>query len=156
MQTDIGVTKNPFLEVEREVMGEQGGAAGAAPPLFANAKPLPKVKKDALGDVGAVLLPLEKLKLKSPRGHAFEQEIHEFLLANFNGYTVSSGNIAGHWKDDRERDHYGEHREYKVALPHRESVASLEAFLAELAREMGEECIYLELGREIFLVYRST
>ena len=137
-------------------MGEQGGAVGAAPPPFFSAKPFPNVKKDILGQIGAVLLPLEKLKQKSPRGRAFEQEIHDFLLTNFNGYTVSSGNISGHWKDDQQRDHYGEHREYKVALPHGESAATLEVFLAELAREMGEECIYLETSREIFLVYRTT
>ena len=51
------------------------------------------VKRESLGQLAAVLLPLEKLKLKSTRGIAFEQEIHDFLLTNFNGYTVSSGNI---------------------------------------------------------------
>ena len=113
------------------------------------------VKRESLGQLAAVLLPLEKLKLKSVRGIPFEQEIHDFLLTNFNGYTVSSGNISGHWKDDRDRDHYGEHREYKVALPIRDARSSLEAFLAELAREMGEECIYAEIGSEIFLIYHS-
>jgi len=118
------------------------------------AKPLPAVKRESLGQFAALLLPLEKLKLKSPRGHSFEQEIHEFLLTSFNGYTMASGNISGHWKDDCERDHYGEHREYKVALPDESSAASLEVFLAGLAHEMDEECIYIEVGAEIFLIYR--
>jgi len=116
-------------------------------------KPLPQVKHEALGQVAAALLPLEKLKLKSPRGLPFEREIHEFLVTNFNGYTVFSGNISGHWKDDAGHVHYGEHRQYKVALPGPDSVASFEVFLAELAADMGENCIYIELSREIFLIY---
>ena len=119
-------------------------------------KPLPPVKREALGQLAVALLPIEKLKLKSPRGIPFEKEIHDFLVTNFNGYTVSSGNISGHWKDDHDHDHYGEHRQYKVALPANESVQSFEVFLSEIAADMGEDCIYMELGRDIFLIYRST
>src|SRR5688572_16154894 len=117
-------------------------------------KPLPPVKRESLGQLAVALLPIEKLKLKSPRGVTFEKEIHEFLVTNFNGYTVSSGSISGHWKDDAGHDHYGEHRQYKVAVGAPESTASLEVFLSDLAREMGEECIYFELGKEIVLIYR--
>jgi hypothetical protein len=117
------------------------------------AKPFPKVKREVIGQVAVTLLPLEKLKLKSPRGIPFEREIHDFFVTKFNGYTVSSGNISGHWKDDAGRDHYGEHRQYKVALDGRESVTSFEVFLAELAADIGEDCIYVELSREIFLIY---
>jgi hypothetical protein len=119
-------------------------------------KPLPPVKRESLGQLAAALLPIEKLKLKSPRGIPFEKEIHDFLVTNFNGYTVASGNISGHWKDDHGHVHYGEHRQYKVALPAAESIQSFEVFLAEIGADMGEECIYMELGREIFLIYRST
>lgn len=120
------------------------------------AKPLPKVKREFLGEVAVTLLPAEKLKSKSPRGRAFEEEIHDFLVTNFNGYTVSSGSISGHWKDDTGHDHYGEHRQYKVAVGAPESRTSLEVFLADLAREMDEECIYVEFGREILLIYRAS
>jgi hypothetical protein len=114
------------------------------------------VKKEALGPIGAALLPAEKIKMKSPRGEPFEKEVHQFLVSNFNGYTVSSGNISGHWKDDLGHDHYGEHREYKVALPGAEKARNFQVYLANLAAEMGEECIYVELGAEIFLVYRAN
>jgi len=120
------------------------------------AKPLPTVKRESLGRVAVALLPIEKLKLKSPRGTPFEREIHDFLVTNFNGYTVSSGNISGHWKDDTGHDHYGEHRQYKVALAAEESIRSFEVFLAEIAAEMREECIYMEIGREIFLIYSTA
>ena len=116
---------------------------------------LPCVKRESLGQLAAALLPIEKLKTKSPRDIPFEREIHDFLVTNFNGYTVSSGNISGHWKDDAGHDHYGEHRQYKVAVVANEGRHSLEVFLAEIAAEMREECIYLEVGREIFLVYAA-
>jgi hypothetical protein len=119
-------------------------------------KPFPSVKREALGQLAAVLLPIEKLKLESPRGIPFEREIHDFLVTNFNGYTVSSGNISGHWKDDTGHEHYGEHRQYKVAVAAGESIQSLEVFLADIAAEMREECIYIELGRDIYLIYASA
>jgi hypothetical protein len=124
--------------------------------MSSKTKPLPAIKREPLGQLAAALLPIEKLKRKSPRGVSFEHEIHEFLVTNFNGYTVSSGNISGHWKDDTGHDHYGEHRQYKVALAAKESVRSFEVFLAELAAEMNEECIYVEIGREIFLIYAAA
>jgi hypothetical protein len=118
-------------------------------------KPLPSIKRECLGQLAVALLPIEKLKFKSPRGIAFEREIHDFLVTNFNGYTVSSGNISGHWKDDHGHVHYGEHRQYKVAVTAHEGIASFEVFLSEIAADMREECIYVELGREIFLVYAA-
>jgi hypothetical protein len=122
-------------------------------PSGRSATPLPRVRRESLGYIAALLLPIEKLKARSLRGRSFEKEVHDFLLTNFNGYTVSSGNISGHWKDEAGRDHYGEHREYKVALPDRSFSGSLEVFLAGLAGEMGEECIYLEIASDIFLIY---
>ncbi|MGZ8899643.1 MAG: hypothetical protein ACXW3Z_06070 [Limisphaerales bacterium] len=124
--------------------------------LQAEIKPLPPVKRECLGQLAVALLPIEKLKIKSPRGVPFEREIHDFLVTNFNGYTVSSGNISGHWKDDHGHDHYGEHRQYKVAVAAQEGIASFEVFLSEIATEMREECIYVEIGREIFLVYAAN
>ena len=118
-------------------------------------KSLPAIKCDALGRKGTALLPLEKLKKNSPRGVSYEKEIHDFLLTNFNGYTVCSGNISGHWKDDSGKDHYGEHREYRVAIPTVEIEQFFRAYLAGLAAEIEEECIYLELGSELYLVYRN-
>jgi hypothetical protein len=146
------VTTNPFPENGEKKAGEHRRRGGGRASRLCRL--LPRIRRGALGFVAAVLLPIEKLKGKSPRGLSFEQEIHDFLLTNFNGYTVSSGNISGHWKDDNGRDHYGEHREYRVALPSRAFSASLDVFLAGLAWEMGEECIYVEVASEIFLVYQ--
>lgn len=108
---------------------------------------------ELLGSTAVVLLPLEKLKLNSARGTPFEREIHEYLAGKFNGYTVASGNISGHWKDHSGRDHYGEHREYKVALRGEVERRALGFYLAGLAAELGEECIYSEFGTEVYLIY---
>ena len=109
-----------------------------------------------MGAVATMLLPIEKLKKPSPRGVPFEKEIHDFLAITFNGYTVASGNISGHWKDNTARDHYGEHRQYRVALPPSPTARqSLETFLASLAHEMQENCIYLEYAGEAFLIYAA-
>src|SRR5688572_11401981 len=101
--------------------------------------------RESMGPVAAMLLPIDKLKQPSPRGVPFEEEIHEFLSVNLNGYTVSSGNISGHWRDNTGRDCYAEHRQYRVALPPSKTARqTLEIFLGTLAHEMGETCIYLE------------
>jgi hypothetical protein len=113
--------------------------------------------RESLGSVAAMLLPIEKLKVSSPRGVPFEQEIHDFLSTNLNGYTVSSGNISGHWKDHSGHDYYGEHREYRVALPpSREAFQTLELFAATLAHEMREACIYIEYRGEALLVWAAS
>jgi hypothetical protein len=118
--------------------------------------PFPKIKKESLGSVALALLPLEKLKNKSPRLIPFEKEIHDFLSTTFNGYTVHSGNISGYWKDDLEVNHYGEHRAYKVALPNKDARETFELFLATLAHEMDETCIYIEVAGEITLIYAKN
>lgn len=104
-----------------------------------------------------MLLPFEKLKERSPRGVPFEQEIHQFLSTTLNGYTVASGNISGHWKSHDGRDQYGEHREYRVALPASATARkTLELFVASLAHEMQETCIYIEFAGEAFLIYAAN
>lgn len=110
-----------------------------------------------MGLVAAMLLPIEKLKQPSPRGVPFEREIHDFLTTNLNGYTVASGNISGYWKDHDGKNLYGEHREYRVALPPSQTARqTLEIFLGTLAQEMCEACIYLEHGGEAFLIYAAA
>lgn len=119
-------------------------------------KPLPRVRREGLGLAVRALLPTEKLKWRSARGPSYERELHDFLLTNFNGYTVSSGCISGHWADPSGNDEYGEHREYCVAIPSGEGIEALEVFLSTLAEELEEECILLEAGAEIRLVYRAS
>ena len=120
-----------------------------------SAEQFPKVKSELLGQTGTILLPLEKLSKNSPRGVPFEKEVHDFLLTNFNGYTVASGNISGHWTDDSGRDIAGQHRQYRVALPNSDAIRSFEIFVATLASDLGEQCVYFELAGQIYLIYAT-
>jgi transcriptional antiterminator Rof (Rho-off) len=109
-------------------------------------------RKERLGHWAVLLLPSVKLKSEIRPGMTFQQEVHEFLIRNFRGYTVSFGNISGYWKDSEGREQYGEHREYKVALSDKNGRERLEAFLARLAADLREECVYLELPEGAWLI----
>lgn len=99
------------------------------------------------------LLPSLKLKQRGPDGLAVEDKVHRFLLGNFAGYTVETGNILGFWKDHAGHEHYGEHRLFRVAFAGEERMPALEAFLAGVAAEIGERSVYLETGEDAWLIY---
>lgn len=109
-------------------------------------------RRESLGRMAVFLLPSLKLKQRGPDGAAVEERIHRFLLANFVGYTLETGNILGYWKDDRGGEQYGEHRLFRVAFQDEARVPVLEAFLAEVAAEIGEQSIYLETGEDAWLI----
>ena len=122
--------------------------------MSANLPALPSFTSETLGCMAVALLPANKVRLASPRGKTFQEEIHEFLITNFTGYTVASGNISGWWKDAEGKELQGQHIEYKVALPNDPAaLGTLQAFLASLAFEMKEECLYLEIGSHASLIF---
>lgn len=113
----------------------------------------PAFRIDSLGRMAVFLLPSLKLKRKK-QGRNVEEIVHQFLLEHFDGYTASAGNIFGFWRDPKSRrEFYGEHKEYKVSFRGRDRVAMLQEFLSRLARELDEDCIYLEYGEDAWLVY---
>jgi len=111
--------------------------------------------KESLGRLGILLLPSLKMKSTSPRGNTYEQEVHEFLVGNFSGYTVASGNIAGFWKDSQGRQHYGEHQEYRVGFLSEDKIPFLENYISKLAEELGEESIFWATGEDAWLIYKK-
>ena len=105
-----------------------------------------------LGRIGVFLLPSLKMKSQSPRGQTYDQELHDFLMNSFTGYTVTAGNISGYWKDESGREQYGEHREYKIAFSDERQIPPVEKHIAHLAAELGEEFIYCEYDDRAFLL----
>jgi hypothetical protein len=101
------------------------------------------------------LVPSLKLKERGHDGQRLEDRIHRYLVDTFGGYTAATGNIFGYWRDKRGGESYGEHKEYKVGLLADDRLPELKRFLAHLARELDEECIYLEAGREAWFIYAS-
>ncbi|MDB6130320.1 MAG: hypothetical protein JWM04_1427 [Verrucomicrobiales bacterium] len=112
-------------------------------------------RKESMGKTGLFLLPSLKMRRKSARGKSYDEELHDFLVKHFSGYTVSSGSISGYWKDEDGREHYGEHREYKVAFLKQKKVPLLEEYIAKLAEDIEEECVFWEKGDEAWLIYRT-
>jgi hypothetical protein len=82
-------------------------------------------------------------------------ELHEWLLANFNGYTLAHGKITGCWRDAGQPEMAGKYLEYRVACSDEAAIPRLEQRLADLAHELGEQCIFWEQGEKAWLIYPS-
>ncbi|MEO6760301.1 MAG: hypothetical protein ABIO24_12660 [Saprospiraceae bacterium] len=98
---------------------------------------------------------MPSLKLKEPSldGASVEYRLHAFLMDTFGGYTAQAGNILGYWRDENGHDTYGEHREFSVASPDEPTIPLLEDFLARMAVELHEDCIYVRNGSLAVLLY---
>lgn len=100
------------------------------------------------------LIPSLKLKQKVKKSKTVENIIHQFLMKNFQGYTVEAGNIFGYFKNkNQEEEEYGEHRRFTVAFKGEEKIPLLEKFLAYIGKMIREESIYFEIGKNAWLVY---
>lgn len=110
-------------------------------------------RERSLGNTVVFLLPSLKLKEPSLKGPSIENRLHGFLMDHFGGYTAQSGNIFGYWREDAGRDSYGEHREFSVAAPDASKLPLLKQFLAEMARDLKEECVYFRSGLDAYLIY---
>ncbi|MBU0624726.1 hypothetical protein KKF05_00075 [Patescibacteria group bacterium] len=112
---------------------------------------------ESLGKRALFLIPSVKVYGKKySKSGAVATKIHNFLSQTFGGYTCASGNIYGYFMGVDDPFAYDEHREFRVAFTDNKTetkLTKLQEFLAELATDIGEECIYLEVGGEALLVY---
>ena len=76
-----------------------------------------------------------------------------FLMENFGGYTATSANLFGYWKEEDGQQSYGEHREFVVALPDDKGLPELKEFLGKTARMLDEKCLYVEVAGVAVLLY---
>jgi hypothetical protein len=106
-----------------------------------------------LAECAVFLLSSLKLKGRGKSGALMEEQVHEFLLGTFGGYTAAAGNMFGYWKDHGGSDSSGEHRQFTGALSAASHAKVLKEFLAGIARDLGEESIYLEIGGRAVLIY---
>jgi hypothetical protein len=109
-----------------------------------------------LGKNVRFLLPSLKLKQPSDNGDTIEQCVHLFLMENFGGYTATSANLFGYWKEEDGGHTYGEHREFVVALPDGKGLLELKEFLGKTARTLDEKCLYFEHAGQAILLYGGT
>ncbi len=106
-----------------------------------------------LGKNVRFLLPSLKLKQPCPAGSTVEQTVHEFLMTHFGGYTATSANMFGYWKEEDGVFSYGEHREFTVALTGESGLNELKQFLGGITRTLDEKCLYVEVAGVAFLLY---
>jgi hypothetical protein len=106
-----------------------------------------------LGKNVRFLLPSLKLKHPCDHGVTIEQLVHQYLIEHFGGYTATSANLFGYWKEDDGEHTYGEHREFVVALPNDRGLPELKAFLARTARMLGEKWLYVEVSGVAVLLH---
>ena len=111
------------------------------------------MREEPIGRPAAFLVPSLKLKQRGESGQTLEEKLHGYLLGTFGGYTAAAGNFSGYWKDRSGREFYGEHRRFEVGLLEEDKLPELKRFLALLADDMGEQCIYLQAGEEALFVY---
>lgn len=60
---------------------------------------------------------------------------------------------SGYWREEDGRNSYGVHREFGVAAPHTSKHPLLKKFLAQTARDLKEECLYVRIGGIASLIY---
>ena len=113
------------------------------------------VREKPMGQVVRFLLPSLKLKQVAEAGITAEQRVHQFFIENFGGYTAASGNIFGYWKDESGHNSYGVHREFTVTAATEQQLQAIREFIAKIAAELGEECIFVEIGGRASLIYAA-
>ena len=106
-----------------------------------------------MGVTATFLIPSAKLKSCRPKGVTVEKRLHEFLMTRFGGYTTSSADLRGYWVSPDGESCYGEHREYRVLLNGSKNVLGLKRFLAEIAAEIDEQCIYYSNGDQTCFLF---
>jgi hypothetical protein len=114
-----------------------------------------KYQEKPLGKNVRFLLPSLKLKQPTGNGQTVEQCVHHYLVEHFGGYTATSANLFGYWKEEDGGHTYGEHREFVVALPDDLGLPELKDFLASTGRMIGENCLYVEVAGTAVLLYTS-
>lgn len=110
-----------------------------------------RYKEVKLGRMAVFLIPSVKARGFYSKRRNIEDKINKFLEDNYSGYTVKE-NVKGFWTSTGRR-FYGEHIEYKASFIGKERIPALKKFLALIAHEINEECIYLETGEDSFLIY---
>lgn len=113
------------------------------------------MKVTPLGRPATFYIPSSKWdsNLYTFRNKTIKVLVHEFLVGNYNGYTIQ-GSVIGHWRPSRKGSVVVEDvMEVRASFLGKERIPKLQKFLAGICRIMQEECIYLETGEDSWLVY---
>lgn len=104
-----------------------------------------------LGRPAVFFVPAQKLK--GENGAEISQNLHLFLVSQFDAYSTSLAPSFGLWKDSEQRIVSDECIVYEVSFVGKDKIPILLKKLAELCIDLKEECIYLKAGQHACLVY---
>ncbi|OGN03312.1 MAG: hypothetical protein A2655_00590 [Candidatus Yanofskybacteria bacterium RIFCSPHIGHO2_01_FULL_43_42] len=108
-----------------------------------------------LGRPAVFLIPDKKLKVKT-EGETVESHIRTFLSDNFGAFTSSTVANFGVWINEERVVFKDRCRVYEVSFNGKHKIPILLKKLAEIARLIGEECIYCKAGQYSCLIYPKT
>jgi hypothetical protein len=89
-------------------------------------------------------------------GKTIEVLLHEFLRTKFGGFHVNPTPSTGVWVNTEEQVFFDNCLVYSVSFPGKERVPLLLVFLADLARQMNEECLLISAGQYDGLLYPTS
>lgn len=101
-----------------------------------------------LGRPAIFLLPTKKIDL-------VRDDLHQFLIDNFGAYTMTTLPSFGFWKNNPGATAVILDKccEFEVSFSGKEKIPTLFKKLAEIAKIISEECIYVKAGQYSALIY---
>lgn len=108
-----------------------------------------------LGHVAVFYVPIQKLDChqfgkdgKTPR-----QLFEEYLLENYNAYTLEISDTQGFWrKHSKSQLFCDKNARYEVSFDGRERVEGFVQFLSEMCDLLQEQAIYVTMGHKSYLI----
>ena len=98
-----------------------------------------------IGRMAHILIPIAKIDKKIVQT-TVQQRLYNYLESAFGGFTEDSL-VWGLWGKEREA-----HVKITVSFKGKENVLLFLQVLGRVCHEMGEKCLYLEMGEESYLV----
>lgn len=87
-------------------------------------------------------------KLKRPfAGSTIEETLHRFIKKHVGALTYLPTPFSGEWSSQHKESVYDESRLYFTAFLGKERIPILLEFLAAIAKEIEEECIFVGAGQ---------
>lgn len=113
-------------------------------------------KIEDLGRDAIFLIPVHKLAWPyRSRGYRIEDDLHDFLSANFGSFTTELIPSFGLYRSKEGAMMYDECRKYEVAFVGKDRIPFLMNKLLDIARHIKEECIYFKAGEDACLIHPS-
>jgi len=113
------------------------------------------MKTERIGRMAVFNIPASKWdnSMYTQRNKPISKLVDEFLIANYNGYTIQ-GPFEGRWRPKKgEPTHKENMMVIKASFKGKDRIPKLQKFLAGMCRLMNEECLYMETGEDAWLIY---